>query len=528
MAYLINVAQIIPYLKYIPKKSRRRDKVQVLLDISIIYFVNILTISLNIYFDYIHKTLISTHTIISLVIPICSTIFIHWLGHLNRPPISNTIKIGHSLPDFELVDSKGTSVVISDYFISPTIFIFYRGTWCPICSGQIDELAKNYKILNQMGIKIVLISDCSGSDYEKLSVSYGNYFDYLIDKNFSYAKKLKIFHENGTPDLATWTGAPKDTQYPTVVLTRHNGIIIYLDRPKTFYERPDPSVFIKIFERYNTFSDIDNIVHQRTNSLMLKNEDLTVAKIQLAKAVEDMEKTLEEKNALVRILAHDLVNTITVIESSSKFGLRLCEDTNTKTYKLWKNVERAIDTQKKILEHVKEMESITSGKKKIELGPVNIQEVFDESLFIFKEKIESKKLTMEFLNEMGDEKPIVLAHTVSFSNNVLNNLLSNAIKFSFNEGKITIKVYKTSNNTIMMDVMDQGLGMPEDIAKNLFRSDVQTSRSGTNGEEGTGFGMPLVKTFMDKYNGKITLESKPKEQFPQNHGTTFHLEFLKP
>ncbi len=53
----------------------------------------------------------------------------------------------------------------------------------------------------------------------------------------------------------------------------------------------------------------------------------------------------------------------------------------------------------------------------------------------------------------------------------------------------------------------------------FFDSDKKTSRPGTMGEEGTGFGMPLVKSYIEKFGGTIDLKSKSIEDSPHDHGT---------
>jgi signal transduction histidine kinase len=77
----------------------------------------------------------------------------------------------------------------------------------------------------------------------------------------------------------------------------------------------------------------------------------------------------------------------------------------------------------------------------------------------------------------------------------------------------------------MITIKDSGIGMPDEIRHNVFKKDKQTSRIGTEGEKGTGFGMPLVKNYMEHFGGKIKVESKDIESFPDDHGTTFTIYF---
>ena len=133
---------------------------------------------------------------------------------------------------------------------------------------------------------------------------------------------------------------------------------------------------------------------------------------------------------------------------------------------------------------------------------------------------------IEFISELESDDMQVLVEPVSFSNNVFNNLLSNAIKFSYENGKIRVRAWKSDKNEICLSLSDQGVGIPRNLLENIFREDKKTTRTGTMGEEGTGFGMPLVKTYMEYYQARIEVESSCENQKTGEHGTTFLL-YLK-
>ncbi|HMV44910.1 MAG TPA: ATP-binding protein, partial [Leptospiraceae bacterium] len=71
---------------------------------------------------------------------------------------------------------------------------------------------------------------------------------------------------------------------------------------------------------------------------------------------------------------------------------------------------------------------------------------------------------------------------------------------------------------------DTGIGMPEEVMNHLFDIGKSVSRKGTKGEQGTGYGMPLVKKFVEMFGGKIQVDSIDKSK--PNHGTEVKL-FLK-
>jgi signal transduction histidine kinase len=81
---------------------------------------------------------------------------------------------------------------------------------------------------------------------------------------------------------------------------------------------------------------------------------------------------------------------------------------------------------------------------------------------------------------------------------------------------------------VLISIKDSGIGMPNKIKDSLFSSTAKTSRPGTNGEKGTGFGMPLVKVMIEEMGGHVTVDSIEKVADNQtDHGTTIHLKVPK-
>ena len=87
---------------------------------------------------------------------------------------------------------------------------------------------------------------------------------------------------------------------------------------------------------------------------------------------------------------------------------------------------------------------------------------------------------------------------------VLQNLLSNAFKYSPSQGTITIRLTCTQEATTLF-VKDEGIGMPEEFRKNLFKSFHRAKNVTTI--EGTGLGLAITKRAVDTHGGTITVDS---------------------
>lgn len=96
------------------------------------------------------------------------------------------------------------------------------------------------------------------------------------------------------------------------------------------------------------------------------------------------------------------------------------------------------------------------------------------------------------------------------------NLLNNAFKYSEGTGDIQLNISSISSN-IILEIIDFGIGIPKEDQHKLFNTFFRASN--TNGIQGTGLGLYIVKTFTEKNSGNIQLESHLGE------GTKVTLQF---
>jgi|GEM_PF-3370615 len=97
---------------------------------------------------------------------------------------------------------------------------------------------------------------------------------------------------------------------------------------------------------------------------------------------------------------------------------------------------------------------------------------------------------------------------------VVQNLVSNALKYSNNNGKVVISVTKTKQS-VLLSVKDSGIGIPLAQQPQLFTKLFRAENVLTNGSEGNGLGLYLVKSIVSLMKGEISFSSI------ENEGTTF-------
>ncbi|MEO0340040.1 MAG: ATP-binding protein, partial [Bacteroidota bacterium] len=91
---------------------------------------------------------------------------------------------------------------------------------------------------------------------------------------------------------------------------------------------------------------------------------------------------------------------------------------------------------------------------------------------------------------------------------ILSNLLSNAIKFS-PSGSIVSIIISEDNHQLVLQVADQGIGIPGDKSDQVFDRFFQINDSSNRNTSGTGIGLALTKELVSLMDGKILLQSTP-------------------
>jgi len=184
---------------------------------------------------------------LSLILLFCWFIYLKWYSVLDRNETS-ILKEGAFLKSFELEDSNGKKVRSSSFLGKSTIYLFYRGNWCPLCMAQIKEIAAQYKELEERGVNMVFVSPQPHKYSENLAKKYNLRFKFLTDTDNKVAKQLGIFDKFGLPVGFQMMGYDSDTVLPTVIITNSSGKIIFLDLTDNYRVRPEPDTFLLVID----------------------------------------------------------------------------------------------------------------------------------------------------------------------------------------------------------------------------------------------------------------------------------------
>jgi peroxiredoxin len=172
-------------------------------------------------------------------------IYAYWYSSFGRRS-SSKLKVGGLLPEFDIKDAAGKLVNSRSLVDKPTIWIFYRGNWCPLCMAKIKELASQYKQLQALGVRVALISPQPHKNTLDLAEKFDVPFDFMTDEGNRAGRALGIENTHGLPMGMQMMGYDSETVLPTVVITAAGGRVLWAHETDNYRIRPEPAVYLAV------------------------------------------------------------------------------------------------------------------------------------------------------------------------------------------------------------------------------------------------------------------------------------------
>jgi len=254
------------------------------------------------------------------------------------------------------------------------------------------------------------------------------------------------------------------------------------------------------------------MAYWRYRSVMELNTRLNTANLQLASAKEQAEEATRLKDKFVSLVAHDLKSPFSSLIGLLKLMDRDSSETiSTRNKQILTAVIATGERMYKMIEELLNLTRLKSGVIKPVMMDADIGELVSMAVdkYSLDAAVKGVSITNEIkTGEIAFTDPLLMEEVVS-------NLLSNAVKFTNAKG--TIRVYLARENGTAIVVEDSGVGVSKEFLPHLFSHEVKTSALGTEGEKGTGFGLPLCHEIMAALGGKLTVTTE------EGKGSAFYI-----
>jgi peroxiredoxin len=159
-------------------------------------------------------------------------------------PVPELLRKGQPLPDFSAVDEQGDPVRSTQLHGTATVLLFVRGSWCPFCSSQVENLTRYYKDIVDLGARLILVTPKPLETTRRVAEFFEVEFDFWLDESLQVARQLNLVDAAGVPGKFQKEYG-SDTVWPTAVIVDAAGMITYIKLAKTIADRPDPKDLLK-------------------------------------------------------------------------------------------------------------------------------------------------------------------------------------------------------------------------------------------------------------------------------------------
>ena len=238
----------------------------------------------------------------------------------------------------------------------------------------------------------------------------------------------------------------------------------------------------------------------------------------LKSARDQLKELVEDKDELLGILTHDLINHLVGMQLSADILCqRMTKRDDPEQTKLCGNIH---ESTAQLLAFVKEFLANSAAEHgfALKLEAISLSEAAADAVEEYREAALRKKL--EIKTSLPDAGVVVLADCRAL-NQVLDNLLSNALKFSPPGRRIEVTV-RAAGNFVECVIKDEGPGFTPEDQKRMFRRYGRLSARPTANEPSTGLGLSIVKKLVQSLQGELLCASTPGQ------GATFIVRLHPP
>jgi two-component system CheB/CheR fusion protein len=219
--------------------------------------------------------------------------------------------------------------------------------------------------------------------------------------------------------------------------------------------------------------------------------------------VKELEELNTHKESVMAILSHDLRSPLTAIIGVTKFlKEHFHKMTPDAVQEMLDLLYKSSTDELEMLDYLVEWARIKYASDVFTPTKLNLAQYIDRVIETFKEAATLKAINLH--REIEENTTVFADGKMLIS--IIQNIVSNAIKHTGNGGTITVSA-KCSDDKIIIQVKDTGVGMSKEITDQLFTHQMKTLSEARKKNKGAGIGLLLVKGFLEKNNGEIWVES---------------------
>ncbi len=251
--------------------------------------------------------------------------------------------------------------------------------------------------------------------------------------------------------------------------------------------------------------DKNEQLESQNEELRSQSEELMVQQQELIEKTMDVERATQLKSEFLANMSHELRTPLNVIIGFSELMLdKVPGKINEKQRQCLNDILDSGKRLLKLLNEVLDLSKIESGRVELKLENIALTDVIESLRTSMMSIVALKKQSLDI--EIEDGLPPVHADENKLGQ-VLLNLVNNSSKFTPDGGKLKIEAVR-ENNCCQVSVIDNGIGIKKEDQERIFEPFCWLDNPLTKEKSGTGLGLALVETIVERYGGRIWVESE--------------------
>jgi PAS domain S-box-containing protein len=264
----------------------------------------------------------------------------------------------------------------------------------------------------------------------------------------------------------------------------------------------------------NLNETLENKVAERTQALEKEIEQRKQLAIELQIAKENADKSNRAKAEFLANMSHEIRSPLNAIVGFTQLMLLQSKETALSedfSYYL-ENIKISGENLSDLINNILDLSKIEAGKMEVVHEVLSLRQLF-QGIYHINKSIASEK-GIKFSYYFDNQVPNTVEADRTKLNQILMNLVSNALKFTPKGKNVYLRAYKESEWTVLQ-VIDEGVGIPANRIEAIFKPFEQADNSITRRFGGTGLGLAITKKMVEMLNGSIEVAST------EGKGSTF-------
>ncbi len=264
----------------------------------------------------------------------------------------------------------------------------------------------------------------------------------------------------------------------------------------------------KVDDLNNKNAEYEMLYEEYSNQneeLSVNLEEIQFINTELLKAKDKAEESDRLKTAFLANISHEIRTPMNGIMGFADM-LKSPDLTKAQQNKYIDIIEKSGKRMLNIIHNLIDISMIESNQANLHTEAFPVNNLIDELYTFFKPQAEAKKIHLIHKKELTREKDVIHIDKNKVTQ-ILSNLLNNAIKFT-DTGRI-IFGYEMSSSKVKFYVHDTGIGIDENMKKNIFKRFEQADYSYSKGYDGSGLGLSISKAYVEMHGGEIWVDSCP-------------------